>query len=600
MEVQKSVTPEGSQKKEVRTRQRHSTSCRECRRRKQKCNQARNTACNNCARRYPPVPCVYDSFKVLSKYKESIIDLTVIQTTSEDPEPGGAGLSPIPELRTPQDHILQHTSPQSQGSSTPTRSTGSPHAASRSATPDRYGFLDEDTSDQEVVPVIQHGQQLSFPRHPELGLTSHGVMWRSLDFLPIASSGRNDRLFHFFIQRLSPFISSIDGNVPHGAFTSQWLSFMIQSPVAAHVAIVSAAHFQAVMRHVDVDKSVDAVSAKGDLIVRINEHIRGHSNGISDDSIAAVMLLALNESIYSDQKSTMAHMRGLRDMIRTRGGINNIHFGLLRKMILRTDYQIACTYECDLLLDISDQRGSSLALASFPLELDNPVLHSPIPFVGIILVQNIDIETAKILDCARSLTTSALALAEDSIFPPLKEEILSDIHYIHHRLTSSPPANPNSPEDFLYQACRMTAIIYSSAIITKLPLSMACTPEILQDLSVAIWRVPLQRWKTIPGIFLWIMLVIGPFSRDKPTGRFYKALTQASITAMNLVDEDTAVFTLRRFFAVQSWLGVDLRDVVLTVGRPFTSKMPERGLPALTTSEKSFSMDLDNLYDSNS
>ncbi|KAG9242593.1 hypothetical protein BJ878DRAFT_162726 [Calycina marina] len=44
-----------------RPRQRTSTSCGECRRRKQKCNQAKDRPCNNCARRYPPVACIYDS-----------------------------------------------------------------------------------------------------------------------------------------------------------------------------------------------------------------------------------------------------------------------------------------------------------------------------------------------------------------------------------------------------------------------------------------------------------------------------------------------------------------------------------------------------------
>lgn len=117
------------------------------------------------------------------------------------------------------------------------------------------------------------------------------------------------------------------------------------------MAILSAAYFQAATRNVAVEKSVDAMSSKGRLITLINEDINKHGNGISDESIAAVMSLASNEvlppsdifghmlnleqAIYSDQSSTMAHMRGLRDMIESRGGIKNINFGLLRKMLLR-------------------------------------------------------------------------------------------------------------------------------------------------------------------------------------------------------------------------------------------------------------------------
>jgi len=39
--------------------------------------------------------------------------------------------------------------------------------------------------------------------------------------------------------------------------------------------------------------------------------------------------------IYADERSTFAHMSGLREMLRTRGGIQNIEFATLRKMLIR-------------------------------------------------------------------------------------------------------------------------------------------------------------------------------------------------------------------------------------------------------------------------
>lgn len=256
---------------------------------------------------------------------------------------------------------------------------------------------------------------------------------------------------------------------------------------------------------------------------------------------------------------------------------------------VRTDYQIATTYECETVLDVSNRECLIPILASFPLELDNPILHSHIPFVDTIIVLNISIEAARILDDARSLTISVLALAEDDIPPSSRDQILSMIHCIHQRLNSSPAVSPTSAQDFLYQACRSAAIIYSSAIITRTPLSLACTPELLQQLWVTMWRVPLQRWKQIPGIFLWILLVANPFARDKPEGRFFKALTPATIMAMGLVDWDTVMVALKGFVAIQRWLGGNLRGMILPTRRLAASRTPENGFPAWTMAEEHFS-----------
>ncbi|KAK0638911.1 hypothetical protein B0T16DRAFT_234727 [Cercophora newfieldiana] len=49
--------------------ERTTTSCGECRRRKQKCNQGQ--PCSNCARRFPQPPCEYKSRHVLAMMSQS-------------------------------------------------------------------------------------------------------------------------------------------------------------------------------------------------------------------------------------------------------------------------------------------------------------------------------------------------------------------------------------------------------------------------------------------------------------------------------------------------------------------------------------------------
>ncbi|CZT11168.1 uncharacterized protein RCO7_09903 [Rhynchosporium graminicola] len=517
-----------------------------------------------------------ESKRVLSQYRESIVDLTVIETKIEESESEGAESSSIPEFGSPLEQISQDLPPGTQSLTCRTRSAGFDHDPLMFATPDTCGLQDEEPSDQDVVPTIPRGQHCSGSNKLEIKLHSDGVVSNPLELLPIASTRKNHQLFQFFVQILSPFISSIDGENPHGAFRSQWLSFMMQSPIAAHVAIVSATHYQAVVSNVDVDNSVDATSSKGTLITLINEHISGPGNGVSDDSIAAVMSLASNEvinlpdiperkliysvDIFRPKKHNGSHARSSRHG-QHEGRTQQYQFWAASE----NDFEIASTYECEVLLDSIGENESNPSVGSFPLELSSPILHALISFVDTISILHINVETAKILDDARSMTIAALALSSSTSSLTLKEEVLMDIHNIIQRLASLPTGNPTSPGDFLYQACRMTAMIYSSAIINRTPLSMACTPEILQELWAIMWQVPSLRWKQVPGIFLWILLVIGPFSRDKSQGKYIKALTQAAIMAITLVDEDTVTVTLRRFLAVQRWLGGSFRDMDLPI-----------------------------------
>lgn len=99
------------------------------------------------------------------------------------------------------------------------------------------------------------------------------------------------------IQRLSPYTSSLDGHDPPPAFTTQWMKFLVQSPLVVYLSILSAAYFQATARRINVEKSVDAVATRTRLIGLINEHISGcgSTGGISDEAIAAVMSLSYNE-----------------------------------------------------------------------------------------------------------------------------------------------------------------------------------------------------------------------------------------------------------------------------------------------------------------
>jgi hypothetical protein len=271
-------------------------------------------------------------------------------------------------------------------------------------------------------------------------------------------------------------------------------------------------------------------------------------------------------------------MRGLAEMIRTRGGLQNIQFKILRELLTRTDYQVAFTFECDLFLDKTRSKPIP-TLKSYPLELDSPLLKSKIRFVDSAEALSISIEAARVLDNMRFLTSSIFHLNEIGDSEVEKAKFLTTAEWINEQLVCPASSNPELVNDFMYQTCRTAGIIYSTAILTRTALSRACTAQLLQQLWMTMWRVPLARWKKTPGLFLWVMVVVNAYARDKPEARFLKGLMPPAVVTIGLLDWDAAIATLDGFLAVQRWLGGVSRIFFVPSRHSPKPATPEGGMP---------------------
>ena len=68
----------------------------------------------------------------------------------------------------------------------------------------------------------------------------------------------------------------------------------------AYTAILSSSCYQAETRGLDVSKHAEAIAIRVKIISIINEYLRTNPRTVSDEAIAAVMHLLVNEaSIYS-------------------------------------------------------------------------------------------------------------------------------------------------------------------------------------------------------------------------------------------------------------------------------------------------------------
>lgn len=136
---------------------------------------------------------------------------------------------------------------------------------------------------------------------------------------------------------VSRFKAALDGDpdMNTSAYMTKYVPFCLNSPLLIQTAIYTSACFLDEMegRHNLIDNAT-AVAHKFRTIRMLNEHLQTHGS-TTDEAISAVMQLMLNEWYWGDVDDLKAHSRGLREMIRLRGGFGSVGLsGLLAKLAI--------------------------------------------------------------------------------------------------------------------------------------------------------------------------------------------------------------------------------------------------------------------------
>ncbi|CAK7200859.1 hypothetical protein SEUCBS139899_003558 [Sporothrix eucalyptigena] len=165
-----------------------------------------------------------------------------------------------------------------------------------------------------------------------------------LAHLPLEATRLNADLVRIYVKLISRFKSCLDGNPdPSNPYTRVYVPYCLQTPLLAQVAIYTSACFLHETGH--LDKMV-AVTHKGRAIDMLNAQLQGsrrHAFGeddtrsvpTSDDAITAIIQLVMDEWYWGQTRNLHTHLRGLREMIRLRGGLRNLGMnGLISKLAM--------------------------------------------------------------------------------------------------------------------------------------------------------------------------------------------------------------------------------------------------------------------------
>jgi hypothetical protein len=103
----------------------------------------------------------------------------------------------------------------------------------------------------------------------------------------------------------------------------------------AYIFIFNASCIQAEARKIPPQKYAVSLGYKVRAIALLNEMLRSRNMATSNEAIIGVVNLTTNEWNWSCYENVQAHMRGLREMVRLRGGLGALRMsGFLRKMII--------------------------------------------------------------------------------------------------------------------------------------------------------------------------------------------------------------------------------------------------------------------------
>jgi hypothetical protein len=134
------------------------------------------------------------------------------------------------------------------------------------------------------------------------------------------------------MKTLAPFSAALDGNTESSnAYIKHYVPLCLQNSLLAHTAMYTAACFLNETGHLDRQVTM---AHKSQAINMLNESLWTDPTS-NDETVAAHTQLILNEWYWGGGTDLRAHLWGLKEMVRLRGGFRSLGLhGLIAKMAI--------------------------------------------------------------------------------------------------------------------------------------------------------------------------------------------------------------------------------------------------------------------------
>jgi len=518
-------------------------SCLECQRRKQKCiYRDLNAQCQHCARRFPPVECVRAGSRAPQQLQVTVFQLgKQIGCVTK--------ISKTKTITTGNDSTSQKSSRKSSDDTHDDAEAGETRNQSHQS-----AFV---LSIRPRKPTVLDGRRedsINLPNWGYLGgiLTEVGT---NLNSFALKMTLENAELLHYYLCRVVPNFVSIDGETAPSIWKNNVLQWQLQSPLMPHFAILMAAMTMGLERGGNM---ANTYLVKADALNCINAYMASSTpanfKAVAAELVGCIVSMVVMEWFWGTEESMRAHHRGIKELLRLCGGIGGLIDPVHSSIMLLTDYEIACGFEEDLYWQQGDPmyRQAWITPVLWPERFDSPLVEGGKTFRDLQGLLGISSASAAVLDDVRFLICLITALPCDS--PASKIKIQTTASWLHDRLIEGSPGEQSIEEDLFTETIRLAARIWAYSVITLTPFARYPDHSVLLALSEAVLQVPLSRWKTTPGIYLWVLLGLCPSTQADMRGKYIRRKMATTGLAIGFEDFVYSIGCLRACWKVQRWI----------------------------------------------
>lgn len=262
-------------------------------------------------------------------------------------------------------------------------------------------------------------------------------------------------------------------------------------------------------------------------------------------------------------------MRGMKEMLRLRGGFTELNDPVLGWALIMIDYEIAIRFEAKLYLqplELLALMPNTPPSISPPPALMSPLLVFPTTFVQAMKDLPLCKEAAEILDDVAFLSSMIMGRDEGKT-----AKIRSTARWLHERVSkiSVTTDDSASDSDIILAVIRLTTVAYTASISTLRHLSQTYKSSnlaTLYDLYSGFTPAGLKKWNAVPGILYWVLLTAVSSTKDEIPDRFLRCKLPSTRIVIGLSDFNLPTAYLRVFWGVQRWIDGDRHGVELENG----------------------------------
>ncbi|KAH7089790.1 hypothetical protein FB567DRAFT_521560 [Paraphoma chrysanthemicola] len=297
---------------------------------------------------------------------------------------------------------------------------------------------------------------------------------------------------------------------------------------------------------------------KAETLRMIHERITNPTTELNDSTLMVILHLLAGEMWSCNEENLRTHEAAVARFITSRGGLRSLENRAV------VEVAAACCYHCDIFCEVPTlplfhawEPPDFVYLDDDAALPESPLFSPRSDFHTIANDASCSVHTLGILYDMRQLTDVFIAhnAGLGSVYDvevdspgrssPPKVDLEARVSIIHQRLLSLPTAyQPGhaSSEDWVYETCRIAALIYTTAIIMRVPFSVAAdlshhqyipieaessatadigylpTTRPTEALYEALGRTDVANlWNNMSGVLYWVCLVGAAASRSPAT-----------------------------------------------------------------------------------